>query len=211
MKLRKRTTLHRNPSEAFTSTFLILILFLLFGMVSGCLFALHSKDNSFFTTMSKSLQEIVVSGIEEYPLRKTYLNYVKYVLAVFFLGFTVLGIAGIPLTVFAKGFFLSLSVSGVIQTFGRKAIIIALSMFGLQALFSIPCILAASCVALETSFSLSKLITLKRPQQGKRTISIKMYIFFFIVLSFLLFIPALLDTILTPKLALIALKMFSER
>lgn len=184
----------------------IMVLFFLCGIAAGCIFSLYrgNADNSFL--FDTNLNEIAQNGAKDYSFWQTYFNLIKYPTIVFLLGFTALGFFVIPITVSVKSFFIAFSVSSVIQALGLKGFWVALAFFGLQTAVSIPCLLLTATFA----FNMSKLFATAVKHSGSSFISHNakpgVYIVFFIILSILLLIFALLDIALTPTLVSIASK-----
>lgn len=184
----------------------ILLLFLVLGTVAGMIFTKQTGEGSALTTLEKSIGEIVQNGVGEYSFIKTFFNSVKFPLVIFLLGFTAFGVFLTPFVVCIKGCLLSMSVSAIVNSFGAKGFLLALSMFGIQALASIPCIIVISSYSMEVSkgflsvFSKFKKNSLKtRPQTSS-------FVIFFLIITFLLFLFSLLDVTVTPKLVSLSAK-----
>lgn len=184
----------------------ILLLFLLLGTVIGMILTKQTGEGSALSSFENDINEIVQNGVGEYSLIKTFFNATKFPLAIFLLGFTVFGVFFAPLVVCVKGCLLSMSVSAIINSFGAKGFILALSMFGIQALAAIPCIIILSSYSMEVSkgflsaFNKFKKNSLKtRPQTSS-------FVILFFVVVFILFLFSLLDVTVTPKLVSLSAK-----
>lgn len=187
----------------------IMITFFLIGMIAGCIFNVYANDAGNNILFNNNLKEIAANGATTYSFAKTYLNLIKYPTIIFLLGYTALGIFAIPLTVLFKGFFISFSVSSVIQTFGLSGFYSALAMFGLQTMISIPCIIITASFSLEISKLFTSVLHRSKKQVSSNFITPSLHIALFIITAFLLLIFALLDTLLTPTLvSLVAKNIF---
>lgn len=123
----------------------------------------------------------------------------KYHLAAVFLGFSILGVFCIPVLSAVRGFFLSFSVSVIIRLLGGKGILLALSMFGISTLVTIPCFFIISV----TSFTASQyLLRLSMAKGGKSPgmLPTGSALASCAICLALLFVSALIETYLTPQL-----------
>ena len=142
----------------------------------------------------------------EYSFWSTFFNLIKFPLLVFFFGFTAFGVILTPATVFMKGCFVSASVSAAVSSFGAKGILFAVSMFGIQTLVSIPCLIVASAFSIELSKTF--LFVFKRSKKnlvGVRP-QISSFLILFLFMLLLLFLFSAVDAVLTPKLVSISAK-----
>ena len=80
-----------------------------------------------------------LNGTQDLPILSAMLLYFRYPLLAFLLGFASLGIVLLPLCAVAYGFSLSFSVCCFTAAFGKNGILLALCVFGLRCLISIPC------------------------------------------------------------------------
>lgn len=202
-KLRSRT---EDNGLGFTVSLAVLSAFFLCGAVAGCITA-ASVDSASGQNLSGYIGNYVkeIDSMPEYGLllKNTLINYFKYPVIVFFLGFTALGVFCVPAAVCVRGFFISFSVTSIIRLFGYKGMILALAMFGFSSLISV------SCLMIISSFALCAAMCFFRIMLGK-----KKYISggilpsgFFIVSGIcgaVLLVSAALDAYITPGLITIA-------
>ena len=193
-------------TQKYNLFIVIMIICFLLGITCGCVFCFQSKSSNLSSSVTEILDGIMLNGSVEYSFIKTYFNYIKYIFLVFLLGFTVLGLIGIPATVFFKGFFLSLSISSILRSYGQSAIFIALSMFGIQSLLSLPCILITSAIAFGVSLELTKAVTVQKQMKSRFSIKTSQYIFVLLSFVVLALVFTFLDVALTPKLVSISSK-----
>ena len=88
---------------------------------------------------------------------------VRIPLGVFVLGFTALGIVGIPLLFCMRGFALVYSVTCFLRLFGTNGLLPALVLFGLTALFTIPALFVLGAQGIQGA------LALLRRSMGDRT------------------------------------------
>lgn len=187
-------------------SFTIIVIFLLCGGVAGCILALyaqHSPDSLFF---SRDIVSVVQNQVGEYSFWSTYLNSVKYPLIIFLLSFTAFGYAVIPLMVFLKSFFLTFSISIVLQLYGINRFFLSLAMFGIQAFLSIPILLLTACFGIEISKCFSAFLNRKKGNSVKNDKTIIKYVIVFAVLMFFMLLSTFLDITITPLLVSLSLK-----
>lgn len=114
---------------------LLCVLFLAGGGV-GCVFsALAGGDGA--QELADYLVEyltLVAAGEVPRELWPLIWEQMKYLLAVVLLGLTALGVAGIPILFFLRGFFFSFSVGCFCRVFNWAGLVPALVLFGLPAL-----------------------------------------------------------------------------
>ena len=84
----------------------------------------------------------------------TLVLYFRYPLLAVLLGFSSIGVVLLPLLTVAFGFFLSFSVCCFTAAFGGGGVLLALAVFGLRCLVSLPCYFLLAAGALETSAAL---------------------------------------------------------
>lgn len=83
--------------------------------------------------------------------------YLRYPLLAFLLGFTSLGVVLLPCVTVAYGFFLSFSVCCFTAAFGTDGVLLALAVFGLRCVVTLPCYLLLAVPAWGTSAALAAL------------------------------------------------------
>ena len=83
--------------------------------------------------------------------------YFRYPLLAFFLGFASIGIILLPCLTAAFGFFLSFSVCCFTAAFGSGGVLVALAVFGLRCLVTLPCYFLLAVPAWGTSAALANL------------------------------------------------------
>ena len=83
--------------------------------------------------------------------------YFRYPLLAFLLGFASVGAVLLPAFTAAYGFFLSFSVCCFTAAFGRSGVLLALAVFGLRCLVTLPCYFCVAVPALEKSAALAAL------------------------------------------------------
>ena len=83
--------------------------------------------------------------------------YFRYPLLAFFLGFASIGIILLPCLTAAFGFFLSFSVCCFTAAFGSDGVLVALAVFGLRCLVTLPCYFLLAVPAWGTSAALANL------------------------------------------------------
>ena len=83
--------------------------------------------------------------------------YFRYPLLAFFLGFTSLGVALLPCLTVACGFFLSFSVCCFTAAFGPDGVLLALAVFGIRCMVTLPCYFLLAVPSWSASAALASL------------------------------------------------------
>ena len=127
-----------------------------------------------------------------------FLNACMYPFAAVFLGFSVLGVFCLPALAAVRGFFLCFSISAVVRSFGADGTLLALSIFGVSAVLTIPCFFVLSVQSFSSSLKVLKSVSARgsgvtRPYDGG---FFKRIGICFVVLA----CSALIDTLLVPRL-----------
>ncbi len=183
-----------------TMSMLVLAVCFFLGGIFGHLYA-KNCDVSAQTAFHQYLSDYCIwfeQVGESVPLGRCMLLYFSGVCAAFLLGFSSLGIIGIP--IFSVGFgFLSLyTVSCFVQSFGGEGAILAAALTATRLLFTLPCFLMMASEALLLSLRLVALAVGKgkrlAPTNGGR------YLMLFILCLICLCVGICIERIITPIL-----------
>ena len=174
----------------------LMLVFLICGVVFGCLFA-GCTSNDFGLSVK---YEDFANGALNYSFFASYFNFIKYPALFFFMGFTAVGIFLVPILVSIKGFFVTVSICSVIKIWGIKGLYIALAVFGLQTMISIPVILFSSAFSFEFSKVFFNALRSKKSSVFLQHSGFGPYFVFFLIMALILVLFALLDVLITPAL-----------
>lgn len=120
---------------------LLLALFFFVGVVLGQVLAGRVPDAT-GAELQRYLTDYIQVGGEAAPSWGTVLSalviYFRYPLLAFFLGFASVGVVLLPGLTAAFGFFLSFSVSCFTAAFGVNGVLLALAVFGIRCLITLP-------------------------------------------------------------------------
>lgn len=147
---------------------LFLALFFFAGVILGQVLAGRVPDET-GSELTRYLENYVQLGGEGALSAKTAVSalviYYRYPLIAFLLGFASIGVVLLPCVTVAYGFFLSFSVCCFTAAFGTDGVLLALAVFGLRCLVTMPCyfLLAAS------SWGTSAALAAVSFGRGKRT------------------------------------------
>lgn len=180
---------------------IILSVFLLCGILIGSFSASYIENDTATQLSSSIANSIGHKNFEIKPLLLiTIWDNLKYFLLEVFWGFTFLGVIAIPITLAVRGYFLAFSIGAIINSYGISGIWLALALFGVQSIISIPCLIAIS----NKSFDASK-VQFTFISNGKRTFVGRVFSKKFFIVALLsvviLVILSLYDVYVTPKLA----------
>lgn len=121
----------------------------------------------------------------------------KYHLAAVCLGFCVLGVAGIPVLLGVKGFFLSFSTAVFIRIMGQNGLLLAFGIFGLTAVFTLPCLFILATQAFSSSYLLLGIAS-NRGIKSSSPIYDMGYFTRCGICALVLLVSAVIETFLTP-------------
>lgn len=176
------------PEEVFELCFFLLALCFAAGAILGCFMGINFTDNSFLSKISPTYP----NGSGEFLSR--FLGLTVFSLIAAFLGSSFLGFAILPILTGARGYVLSFSAASMMASSDNKGIIMALLVFGIPALISLPCFFAVTVDAALASRRLKELM------RGRFVPSAnKLMLHFLISLPFLA-VGALLEMKLVPYL-----------
>lgn len=161
--MNRNRTIHGAGSRAQPSTLpclLLLALFFLGGILLGQVLSGRVPDGT-GDELKRYLTDYVRVGGEGALSAKaafsTLIIYFRYPLLAFLLGFASVGIVLLPGAAAACGFFLSFSVCCFTAAFGRDGVLLALAVFGLRCLVTLPCFFLLAVPSWGTSAALANL------------------------------------------------------
>jgi stage II sporulation protein M len=126
-------------------------------------------------------------------------NNIILMLAMWFLGLTMVGIPAILIVNVIKGFTIGFSISFVINGLGTKGLGVVLVGILPQNIIYIPCVLIASVMAMEFSLSIIR-DRLNRQRMSSIWVKITSYSIIFILVSLFMCTGFLFETYITPSL-----------
>lgn len=131
----------RGPGSEQRSALLCLTVCFFVGAVGGCMFAgLLGTDTQtrlldYFSGYFSALRD---SGAVQPSLPSTVWEVARWPLLVFLLGFTALGVVGIPAALCLRGFLFSYAVSVLVRLYGSAGLASALAVFGVSGFLVLP-------------------------------------------------------------------------
>ena len=149
----------------------------------------------------KNFTTAVNSGNLNYKsiLLQTLKNNIPVILAIWFLGLTMIGIPIILVIDVIKGFTIGFTISFIINQLGIKGIWISLAGVMPQNIIYIPCIIISSVLAME--FSLMIFRDKSRTQwKSHILVSITSYSIYFLIVSMVMYIGFFMEAYLTPNM-----------
>ncbi len=156
-----------SPTTEGTPALVATAVFFSLGGLAGCLLALGVAGDG-----AEALQGYLVSflasaqdGAMAMPVGAEVLwRTLRWPLGAALLGFTALGLVGIPALVSARGFFLAFSVASFVHAYGRRGLTMAFLLLGIPGLLTVPALFLLSAQGLHASWQLA----LRAPGQGRR-------------------------------------------
>lgn len=154
MKWKRRETTERGRQ---LSRLLFLALFFFAGVVLGQVFSSRVPDATGDELACYLTDFLKVEEGDASPRAalSAAVLYFRYPLAAFLLGFASIGVLALPLMTGAFGFFLSFSVCCFTAAFGPDGVLLALAVFGLRCVVTLPCYFLLAVPALDRSAALA--------------------------------------------------------
>ena len=144
----------RQADYSFIPRLVLLALFFFVGVILGQVLSGQIPATT-GDELSRYLSDYIALGGELTVTGKTAVSalviYLRYPLLAFLLGFASVGIVLIPCLSIAYGFFLSFSVCCFTATFGSDGVLLAVAVFGLRCLITLPFYFLLAAPALNTS------------------------------------------------------------
>jgi hypothetical protein len=136
----------------------LLALFFFAGVILGQVLAGRVPDTT-GAELKRYLSDYVRLGgemaLSSGAVLSTLVIYFRYPLLAFFLGFASIGIVLLPCVAAAYGFFLSFSVSCFTAAFGTDGVLLALAVFGVRCLVTLPIFFLLAVPSWGTAFGLA--------------------------------------------------------
>lgn len=131
--------------------------FLICGCIVGTFVSGLVNDGKELFDYISSYLKLIESGQSDTDFFTEFLRNMKYHTMVLLLGFSVFGAPVIPVILGIRGFTLSFSVSSMVRVLGGRGIVLALSAFGVSAVFIIPSLIifGAHCTRASSMLFLS--------------------------------------------------------
>lgn len=129
------------PSEGFASALTVNGILFFLGGVAGCLLCANVGADGSEELLSylESFLSLAQTGELERPALLSVLwEALRWPLLTVVLGFTALGVVGIPILFSVRGFLLSFAIASFFRALGAGGTLMAVAIFGISGLFSVP-------------------------------------------------------------------------
>ena len=135
------TGLWWSPTAEGTPALVVTAAFFTLGGLAGCLLAFHATEigtEAMAAYLDRFLVTAQAGGLNTPAIPELLWRSFRWLLAVFLLGFSALGILGIPALCSMRGFFLAFSIASFAQAYGRNGLSVAFLLLGLPGFLSVP-------------------------------------------------------------------------
>ena len=149
------------PALAVTAAFFAL------GGLCGCLLSLNATQGggeAMAGYLDSFLRAAQAGTLEVPALAELLWRDLRWPIAALFMGFSVLGLLGLPILCFLRGFLLAFSVAAFSRAYAGAGLAVAFLLLGIPALASVP----AFFVLAAQSFSLSWALATSRANSSRR-------------------------------------------
>lgn len=130
-----------SPAAEGTPALVATAAFFTLGGLTGCLLAFRVSGmgvEAMTDYLDRFLTVAQVGGLDIPALPELLWRTLRWPLAAFLLGFSALGVLGIPLLCSMRGFFLAFSIASFAQAYGHSGLAVAFFLLGLPGLLSVP-------------------------------------------------------------------------
>ncbi|MCP3032647.1 stage II sporulation protein M [Halobacillus sp. A1] len=160
----------RNDINNHMSIFVFIFVLFIMGMVFGAIIVnsmnFVQKEDLFFYLKQFFEQMVNMESTDKTTLLKdSILYHVKYMLLLFFLGISIVGMPIITVLLFIKGLVVGFSVGFLVNQMGWYGLLLSSASIAPQNLLIIPVYLLAGALALLFSLNLCKQLFIKRVHQ----------------------------------------------
>lgn len=148
----------RGPGLEQRSALLCLAACFVAGAVGGCFFAGALDEDSatnLFDFFGGYFTSIENGQALHFSLLSAVWEVLRWPLVVFVLGFTVLGVVGLPVAFCVRGFLLSYAVSVLVRLYGAVGLVAALAVFGFSGFFVLPALFTLGVDAFRAAGSMA--------------------------------------------------------
>lgn len=187
----------QNHMNIFVFIFVLFIMGMVFGAVIVNSMNFVQKQDLFFYLKQFFEQSILMDGTSKGNLWKdSMLYHVKYMLLLFLLGISVIGMPIITVLLFIKGLVIGFSVGFLVNQMGWFGLLISAASIAPQNLLIIPVYLVAGSLALIFSLTLCKQLFIRRVHQPILQGLIR-YSLFFSVLLLILMVSSVIEVFIS--------------
>ena len=179
-----------------------LMVLMIVAITSGSLFVtiLNNEDNLLITEHLKKFIDIIENNKVDYlfVLKNNLINNIGYIILIWLLGISIIGLPIIICMFFVKSFILGFSIGAIMATFGTKGILLALIYAFPGQIVSLLFILFLMMYAMSFSFKL--IYTILKKQTINFKIMINRYLIILLIVFICILLMTLYDTYLLPKI-----------
>ena len=180
------------------------------GIISGSIFLVIINENdktSVITQITNFFNNINMNNINSVQaLKNSLLNNFTYILLIWVLGMSIIGILFNIFIIYIKGFVLGFSISSLIYVYGIKGILACFIYIFPHQLLNTFCIVVIGIYSLMFTNNLYKQIVKNKNMELKHFI--KKYLYILIITSSITIISSLIETFFTPALFKLFIKLF---
>lgn len=156
-----------SPTAQGTPALVVTAAFFTLGALAGSFLALQMNAEG-MEALGSYLEQFLAAaqggGLYQPSLPELLWRALRWPLAAFFLGFTALGLLGVPILASMRGFFLTFSVASFSRAFGRKGVATSFLLLGIPGFFYLPAFFLLCAQSFAAAWSLAA----ARGVQGRR-------------------------------------------
>ena len=170
------------------------------GCVAGSFSAGFVSDGGVLTGFFAEYLRLAQDGTFSNPtLTASLANTLRYPLLVFAMGLSIPGLIAIPALSALRGYTLAFSAAVIVRLYGGGGVILALSIFGLTTIITVPCFLILASLAFRGSCLLTLSVVRPSLRSGECPYDMRFFICCLVCFAFLV-LAAVIDTFLTSQM-----------
>ncbi len=147
-----------SPATEGAPALVVTAAFFALGGLAGCLLALGAAGGgaeALGAYLDRFLAAAQAGSMESPSVAELLWRVVRWPLGAFLLGFTALGLFGIPALAALRGFFLAFSIASFAQAYGRSGLAVSFLLLGLPGAAYIPAFFVLSTQSLAAAWTLA--------------------------------------------------------
>lgn len=182
------------PGNTMLPALVFLCVCFVIGAITGSVVAANGGDSGQIVSLVADY-----AVLEDINFWNVLFNILRFPIIVIICGLCVFGTVLIPIVIAVRGFMLLFTITTFVRLFGGSGLLYSLSLFGIQCLFVLPCILLLAAQGIVSSSILFSLASSRGKKISGSVFSGAYFLRILICFGVLLFC-ALAETLLTPLL-----------
>ena len=182
---------------------------MILGIISGAIFLMilsKTDKNNVILQITNFFKKIANNGIDKgQAFRNSLIINYLFIVSIWILGFSIIGIFINILITYIKGFLVGFSVASIFLTFGVKGLIANILYVLPAQIINIMIVMMLSIYSIMLTYNLIRIIVSKK---GNNRLMLKKYCVIFMFAIILSFISSIMESYLFPSLLKVVIKLY---